>query len=102
MTWEGELRRLSVRDDEGLRRGELDQTLEALFAAVARAAEAAEGQLDAAARAVAVHEDLARAHGTADAGGAHGVAGPHASGKPEGRAVRQPDRLRFVIEGCRH
>src|SRR3712207_8980689 len=56
----------SVRDHDRARGGEFNETLEALLAAVAGAAEAAEGQFDAAARPVAVHEDLADAHAAGD------------------------------------
>src|SRR3954468_5800080 len=77
---------------DGLRGREFVQRLEALLAAVAGALDAAEGQLDAAAGAEAVDEDLAAAHGAGDPHRAPGVAGPDAGDEAVGRAVGEPDR----------
>src|SRR3954447_8010475 len=77
-----------------LRGRELVEGLEALLAAVAGFLDPAEGQLDAAAGAVGVDEDLAAAHRPRDPRRAPGVAGPDAGDEAVGRAVGEARRPR--------
>src|SRR5438128_429362 len=89
--------RSSVLDRHSLQRGEAQQARPTLLATVAAAAHAAERQLDAAARAVIVDEDLPRAQGLREAQLTSAVARPHARDEPVGRAVGERDRLRLAV-----
>ena len=86
-------------DGHRLQRREAVQRLEALLAAVARVLDAAEGQLDAAARAVVVDEDLAALELARHAQRAAAVARPHAGHQAVGRAVGQGRGLFLAVEG---
>src|SRR5215470_881971 len=66
---------------------------------MARALDAAEGELDAAARPVIVDEDLARADGAGEAQLPPAIARPDPGDEAIGRAVGDADCLGFVIEG---
>src|SRR5262245_6129373 len=88
----------SVLEHDGLEHGEAVQRFEALLAAVTRMPNAAERQLDAAARAVAVDEHLAAADRTRHPELPAAIARPDARDEPERRAVRDEDRLRLIAE----
>src|SRR6185295_15485332 len=76
-----------VLDRHRLERREAVQRLEALLAAVARALDAAEWQLDASAGPVVVDEHLAAAQAPRHAQGPAAVARPDAGHQPVGRAI---------------
>jgi hypothetical protein len=82
-----------------LRPRECEQPLEALLAAVARELPAAERQLDAAAGAITVDEHLSAANRARHPQLPRAVARPHAGHEPEGRAIREPDRIGLIGKG---
>src|SRR5215831_21192153 len=86
----------SVLQHDGLEHGEAVKRFEALLAAVARMPDAAERQLDAAARAVAVDEHLAAADRTRHPELPAAVACPDARDEPERRAVCDANSVGFV------
>ena len=85
-----------------LQRRETVQRLETLFAAVARFADAAERQLDAAARAVIVEEHLPRAQRLGEPHLPPPVGGPDASHEAVAGPVSDRDRLGLVLKGNDH
>src|SRR5437762_12183021 len=85
-----------------LQRREPIERLEPLFAAVARALDAAERQLDAAAGAVVVDEHLAALQRVRHAHLAAAVACPYTRDKAVRRAVSDADRLGLAVEGDHH
>src|SRR5437762_5351669 len=89
----------AVIDRNGLGRGEAVEGLKALLPAMARTLDAAERQLDSAAGAVIVDEDLPRLNGARQAELPPAVAGPDSTDKAKGRTVRQIDRLLLAVEG---
>src|SRR6188472_1246333 len=89
-------------DRDRLQRREAVERLEALLAAVARVLHAAEGQLDAAARAVVVDEDLAAAQRPRHPHLPAAVAGPHARDETVPGAVGYRDGLGLAVERDQH
>src|SRR5215217_5361239 len=89
----------AVIDRNGLGRCKAVEGFKALLAAVARTLDAAERQLDSAAGAVIVDEDLSRVDGACQAELPGAVAGPDSTDKAKGRAVRQIDRLLLAVKG---
>src|SRR5215469_15729368 len=91
-------RRLPMAQYDRLERGEAVERLEALLPPVARMLDPSERELDAAARAVAVHEHLAAADGAREPQRSRAIAGPHARDEPVRGRVGEPDRVAFVVE----
>src|SRR5262245_59344252 len=79
----------------------MEERLEALLAPMARALDAAEGQLDAAAGAEIVDEDLARFERAGEAQLAPAIPRPDAGDEPVGRAVGDGDRLLLLAKADR-
>src|SRR5215213_2929306 len=89
----------AVIDRNRLGRCKAVEGFKALLAAVARTLDATERQLDSAAGAVIVDEDLPRVDGARQAELPGAVAGPDSTDKAKGRPVRQIDRLLLAVEG---
>src|SRR5262245_9954706 len=79
----------------------MEERLEALLAPMTRALDAAERQLDAAAGAEIVDEDLARFERSREAQLAPAILRPDAGDKPVGRAVGDGDRLLLLAKADR-
>src|SRR5271168_2104817 len=89
---------LPVFEHQRLQRRHVVERNESLLAAVAGFLHAAERQFDAAARAIAVDEHLARANLARDPHRAIAVAGPDAGDEAVVRRVREPYGVRLVLE----
>src|SRR5215216_805277 len=92
----------AVIDRNRLGRCKAIEGFKPLLATVARALDAAERQLDSAAGAVIVDEDLSRLNRARQTELPPAVAGPDSTDKAKGRAVRQIDRLPLAVEGHDH
>src|SRR6185503_1433730 len=88
-----------MKQRHGLQCRETVERFKTLFPSVARALDAAEGQLDAAAGAVIVDEDLAGGNGAREAQLAAAVASPDAADEAIRGAVGDRDRLLLAGEG---
>jgi hypothetical protein len=90
---------LSVTDDDRLRRGKLLQRLYAFLATVTGMFEASEGQLNAAARAIAVDVDLPRSHLASNAQCTASVLRPNRGSQPIRGVIRNANGIGLILEG---